>query len=153
MLFTLLSYTVVIFSTNIWLMLTPTLSNLGLILLSTTYNSYVLNMMPYRRVTQITMALVGVYYSLPLLLVDPKYMYKHYHDALAICRVHRKPQYFITFTCNVRWPEYKRYMHSVSQLYMQNIPDTIAQVFKIKVHTFINFLKEDKNFGEVTDGF
>jgi len=31
----------------------------------------------------------------------PKYMYKHYQDALAICRVHGNPQYFITFTCNV----------------------------------------------------
>lgn len=34
----------------------------------------------------------------------PRYMYKHYQDALAICRVHQNPQYFITFTCNVKWP-------------------------------------------------
>ncbi|XP_076904501.1 uncharacterized protein LOC143559974 [Bidens hawaiensis] len=38
----------------------------------------------------------------------PRYMYKHYQDALAICRVHGKPQYFTTFTCNVKWPEIER---------------------------------------------
>ncbi|GJX32448.1 DNA helicase, partial [Tanacetum coccineum] len=35
----------------------------------------------------------------------PRYMYSHYLDALAICRVHGNPSYFITFTCNVKWPE------------------------------------------------
>jgi hypothetical protein len=32
---------------------------------------------------------------------DPRYMYNHYLDALAICRVLGNPQFFITFTCNV----------------------------------------------------
>ena len=40
----------------------------------------------------------------------PRYMYKHYQDALAICRVHGNPQFFVTFTCNIKWPEIKRYM-------------------------------------------
>ncbi|XP_035829941.1 uncharacterized protein LOC118479500 [Helianthus annuus] len=40
----------------------------------------------------------------------PRYMYKHYQDELAICRVHGNPQYFITFTCNVNWPEIHRYL-------------------------------------------
>ncbi|GKE05893.1 DNA helicase [Tanacetum coccineum] len=35
----------------------------------------------------------------------PRYMYSHYLDALDICRVHENPSYFITFTCNVKWPE------------------------------------------------
>ncbi|XP_071694373.1 uncharacterized protein [Rutidosis leptorrhynchoides] len=29
----------------------------------------------------------------------PRYMYSHYLDALAICRVHGNPKFFITFTC------------------------------------------------------
>nr|GEX42339.1 hypothetical protein [Tanacetum cinerariifolium] len=37
----------------------------------------------------------------------PRYMYKHYQDALAICRVHGNPQFFATFTYNVKWPEIK----------------------------------------------
>nr|GEU84936.1 DNA helicase [Tanacetum cinerariifolium] len=40
----------------------------------------------------------------------PRYMYAHYLDALAICRVHGNPSYFITFTCNVKWPEIAEYM-------------------------------------------
>ncbi|GJS51633.1 DNA helicase [Tanacetum coccineum] len=35
----------------------------------------------------------------------PHYMYSHYLDALVICRVHGNPSFFITFTCNVKWPE------------------------------------------------
>ncbi|GJT88962.1 DNA helicase [Tanacetum coccineum] len=40
----------------------------------------------------------------------PRYMYNHYLDALAICRVHGNPSFFITFTCNVKWPEISEYM-------------------------------------------
>lgn len=40
----------------------------------------------------------------------PRYMYSHYLDALAICRVHGNPSFFITFTCNVGWPEIEEYM-------------------------------------------
>ncbi|KAJ0714259.1 putative helitron helicase-like domain-containing protein [Helianthus annuus] len=79
----------------------------------------------------------------------PRYMYKHYQDALAICRVHGNPQYFITFTCNVKWPEIMRYMHRIGYLSSQNRPDIIARVFQMKVKEFIKFIKEDQTFGEV----
>ncbi|GJW40061.1 DNA helicase [Tanacetum coccineum] len=46
----------------------------------------------------------------------PHYMYSHYLDALAICRVLGNPQHFITFTCNVNWPEIKRHMQRLSGL-------------------------------------
>ncbi|GJT44789.1 DNA helicase [Tanacetum coccineum] len=42
----------------------------------------------------------------------PRYTYSHYLDALAICRSLGNPQFFITFTCNVKWPEIKRIWHS-----------------------------------------
>lgn len=44
----------------------------------------------------------------------PRYMYSHYQDAMAICRVFGNPQYFVTFTCNINWPEISRYMHTNS---------------------------------------
>ena len=94
---------------------------------------------------------IGKRVFLPATFVGgPRYMYKHYQDALAICKVHGKPQYFITFTCNVKWPEYRRYMDAIGQRDIQNRPDIIARIFKIKVHAFINFLKEDKTFGDVS---
>ncbi|XP_023736845.1 uncharacterized protein LOC111884761 [Lactuca sativa] len=83
----------------------------------------------------------------------PRYMYKHYQDALAICRVHGKPQYFITFTCNVKWPEYRRYTSTIGQGNIQDRPDIIARVFRIKVDALVDFLKEDKTFGDVDAQF
>ncbi|XP_021974947.1 uncharacterized protein LOC110870055 [Helianthus annuus] len=79
----------------------------------------------------------------------PRYMYKHYQDALAICRVHGNPQYFITFTCNVKWPEIERYMARFPSLKAQDRPDIIARVFQLKVKSIMNFLKTNKPFGDV----
>nr|GEV51858.1 helitron helicase-like domain-containing protein [Tanacetum cinerariifolium] len=33
----------------------------------------------------------------------PRYMRSHYLDALAICRVHGNPSFFVTFTRNIKW--------------------------------------------------
>nr|XP_043618489.1 uncharacterized protein LOC122590217 [Erigeron canadensis] len=79
----------------------------------------------------------------------PRYMYKHYQDALAICRVHRNPQYFITFTCNVTWCEILRYMAQYPLLKAQDRPNIIARVLHIKVNSLLNFLKTKKPFVEV----
>ncbi|GJY01941.1 DNA helicase [Tanacetum coccineum] len=46
----------------------------------------------------------------------PRYMYSHYLDALAICRVHGNPSFFITFTCNANWPEIQEYMDALPEL-------------------------------------
>ncbi|GKB57046.1 DNA helicase [Tanacetum coccineum] len=56
----------------------------------------------------------------------PRYMYSHYLDALAICRSLGNPQFFITFTCNVKWPEIKRYMSQYPQL----TPTDMADIFQ-----------------------
>ncbi|KAJ0760860.1 putative DNA helicase [Helianthus annuus] len=79
----------------------------------------------------------------------PRYMYKHYQDALAICRVHGNPQYFITFTCNTKWPEIKRHLDKIGCTHVQDRPDIIARVFQMKVEEFIKFLKSNKTFGTV----
>ncbi|KAI3705431.1 hypothetical protein L1987_75668 [Smallanthus sonchifolius] len=79
----------------------------------------------------------------------PRYMYKHYQDALAICRVHGNPQYFITFTCNVRWPEIARCFKQFDCGSAQDRPDIIARVFQMKVDSFIKFLTSERPFGQV----
>ncbi|CAI9290023.1 unnamed protein product [Lactuca saligna] len=79
----------------------------------------------------------------------PRFMYSHYQDALTICRVYGNPQYFITFTCNVKWPEITRYMDTHSQRDVHSRADIIARMFHVKVHEFIDFLKKDKTFGDV----
>ncbi|KAL3616054.1 hypothetical protein CASFOL_040348 [Castilleja foliolosa] len=82
----------------------------------------------------------------------PRYMYQHYQDALSICRVHGNPQYFVTFTCNVKWPEISRHMSKVGTEHAQNRPDIIARVFHIKVQEFFKFIRSEKPFGEVAAG-
>ncbi|GJX95631.1 DNA helicase [Tanacetum coccineum] len=79
----------------------------------------------------------------------PRYMYNHYLDALAICRSLGNPQFFITFTCNVKWPEIKCYMAQCPELTPNDRADIVCRVFEQKVIEFIKFLKEVKTFGYV----
>ncbi|GKA30476.1 DNA helicase [Tanacetum coccineum] len=58
----------------------------------------------------------------------PRYMYSHYLDALAICRVHGNPSFFITFTCNVKWPEIAEYVAQFPLLYRAHIVEILYTV-------------------------
>nr|GEY39738.1 DNA helicase [Tanacetum cinerariifolium] len=80
----------------------------------------------------------------------PRYMYIHYLDAHIICRSLGNLQYFITFTCNVKWPEIKRYMESYPGLTPSDRADIVCRVFEQKVNDFIKFLKYEKPFGYMT---
>ncbi|GJW09054.1 DNA helicase [Tanacetum coccineum] len=80
----------------------------------------------------------------------PRYMYAHYLDALAICRKLGNPQFFITFTCNVKWPEIRRYMVDYPELTAADRPDIVCRVFEQKIHSFLNFLKTEKIFETIT---
>ncbi|XP_076951980.1 uncharacterized protein LOC143625563 [Bidens hawaiensis] len=79
----------------------------------------------------------------------PRYMYKHYHDALAICRVYGNPQFFITFTCNVKWQEIVRYMTQFPSFKAQDKPDIVCRVFNLKVEAFRAFVKCERLFGNI----
>nr|GEW83319.1 DNA helicase [Tanacetum cinerariifolium] len=79
----------------------------------------------------------------------PRYMYSHCLDALAICGVLGNPQYFITFTCNVNWPEIKRHMQKFPELTPADRADAMVRVFQQKVLDFCRFLKEQEPFGSV----
>ncbi|GJU43618.1 DNA helicase [Tanacetum coccineum] len=82
----------------------------------------------------------------------PRYMYSHYLDALAICRSLGNPQFFITFTCNVKWPEIKRYIAQYPDLTPADRAYVVCRVFEQKVKDFLSFLKEVKTFGDVSAG-
>ncbi|GKB83788.1 DNA helicase, partial [Tanacetum coccineum] len=79
----------------------------------------------------------------------PRYMYSHYLDALAICRSLGNPQFFVTFTCNVKWPEIKRYMLRFPGLTPADRADIVCRVFQQKVNDFLRFLKDERPFGYV----
>nr|GEU90281.1 DNA helicase [Tanacetum cinerariifolium] len=80
----------------------------------------------------------------------PRYMYAHYLDALAICQKLGNPQFFITFTCNVNWPEIKRFMSEYPHLTAFDRADVVCRVFEQKIQALISFLKEERIFGDVT---
>ncbi|XP_071728964.1 uncharacterized protein [Rutidosis leptorrhynchoides] len=78
----------------------------------------------------------------------PRYMYGHYLDALAICRVFGNPQFFVTFTCNVKWPEIARYLQPFPLLTASDRAGIVARVFRFKVKQFVAFLKDGKPLGD-----
>ena len=82
----------------------------------------------------------------------PRYMYSHYLDALAICRVHGNPSFFITFTCNVRWPEIEEYMQAFPHVTVADRPDIVDRVFERKIHDLIKNLRDRRPFGYVEAG-
>nr|GEY04234.1 hypothetical protein [Tanacetum cinerariifolium] len=64
---------------------------------------------------------VGKRIILPASSTDgPRYMYKHYEDALAICRVHGNPQYLMK---SPKYPDMKS----------EDRPDIISKVFEMKI--------------------
>ncbi|GJT77618.1 DNA helicase [Tanacetum coccineum] len=79
-----------------------------------------------------------------------RYMYTRNLDALAIFRKLGNPQFFITFTCNVNWPEIKRFMSEYPHLTASDRANVVCRVFKQKIQALISFLIEECIFGNVT---
>ncbi|GJV97842.1 DNA helicase [Tanacetum coccineum] len=71
----------------------------------------------------------------------PRYMYSHYLDALAICRVHGNPSFFITFTCNTNWPEIQEYMDALPELTPADRADIVDRIFEKKMQLASEFQK------------
>ncbi|CAH9068799.1 unnamed protein product, partial [Cuscuta epithymum] len=77
-----------------------------------------------------------------------RYMIQNYQDAMTICRWAGYPDLFITFTCNPRWPEIDRFLHSRG-LRPEDRPDIVTRVFKIKLDDLIQDMRKKKCFGVV----
>ncbi|XP_031091157.1 uncharacterized protein LOC115996159 [Ipomoea triloba] len=77
-----------------------------------------------------------------------RYMIQNYQDVMAICRFVGYPNLFITFTCNPKWPEIQRFMEK-RNLKVEDRPDIVCRVFKMKLDVLIKDLKKGKIFGHV----
>nr|KAJ0209786.1 hypothetical protein LSAT_V11C400186900 [Lactuca sativa] len=53
-----------------------------------------------------------------------RYMMQNYFDAMSLCKWFGYPDFFITFTCNPKWPEVKRFLHNTS-LHPEDRPDIL----------------------------
>jgi hypothetical protein len=83
---------------------------------------------------------------------SPRYMVNNYQDAMAICRCYGNPDLFITFTCNVNWPEIRREIKKTRSYQPEDKPDIIARVFHSKLIDMISFIKSGKPFGRTIAG-
>ena len=61
---------------------------------------------------------------------SPRWYNSKFQDGMAICRKYRKPDLFITFTCNPYWEEITRQLRPPETV--QDRPDLVSRVFKLK---------------------
>ncbi|XP_048442136.1 uncharacterized protein LOC103940193 isoform X3 [Pyrus x bretschneideri] len=80
---------------------------------------------------------------------SPRYVINNYQDAMAICREYGHPDLFITFTCNVKWLEITREFENKPGFKLEDRPDIISRIFKMKLDHMIDFIKSGKPFGEI----
>ncbi|XP_052626798.1 uncharacterized protein LOC128133416 [Lactuca sativa] len=77
-----------------------------------------------------------------------RYMLQNYLDAMSLCKWFGYPDFFITFTCNPKWPEIKRFLKDTS-LQPEDMPDILCRLFKIKLDAFIKDLRDNQIFSKV----
>ena len=75
-------------------------------------------------------------------------MIQNYQDAMTICRWAGYPDLFITFIYNPRWLEIIRATKQ-KNLWLEDRPDIICRVFKIKLDELIRDLRQRRMFGRV----
>jgi hypothetical protein len=68
-----------------------------------------------------------------------------YQDSMAIVRKYGRPDYFITFTCNPKWPEITAELKEGQT--WQDRPDLVSRVFHLKFEELMKDLKERKVLG------
>ena len=72
-------------------------------------------------------------------------MQQLYQDSMAIVRKYGKPDLFITFTCNPKWPEILTNLEKHQT--PQDRPDIVTRVFKLKLNSLIKDIKQNHIFG------
>ena len=66
---------------------------------------------------------------------------------MAICRKYRKPDFFITFTCNPNWEEITNELREGETV--QDRPDLVSRIFKLKKDQLMKDFKSGRVFGKV----
>ena len=73
-------------------------------------------------------------------------MMQHYQDAIAICRALGPPDFFVTFTCNPRWPEITAELLPGQR--SEDRPDLLARVLRIKLRELLDDFRKRKSWGQ-----
>ncbi len=76
---------------------------------------------------------------------SPRWYHAKYQDAMTIVQSFRKPDLFITFTCNPKWPEITDNLFLSQSAYDR--PGLVARVFSQKKNELMDDLKHKGIFG------
>jgi hypothetical protein len=80
-----------------------------------------------------------------------RYMIQNYHDSIAICRVHGPPDFFVTFTCNLKWPKISESLLEFGQKPTDRA-EVIVRVYHMKLEELLSDIKSRKIFGPCIAG-
>ncbi|XP_035832920.1 uncharacterized protein LOC110876313 [Helianthus annuus] len=81
-----------------------------------------------------------------------RYMMQNYLDAVSLCKWFGYPDFFITITCNPKWPEVQRFLKDTT-IRPEDRPDILCRIFKIKLDSITKELKEGKLLGRVNSDY
>src|SRR5437667_128406 len=76
----------------------------------------------------------------------PRHMKQLYQDAMAICRHYGQADFFITFTCNLKWDEITSNIPAGSSA--TDHPDIVSRVFSLKLKTLMDDLLKKHVLGK-----
>ncbi|XP_076908821.1 uncharacterized protein LOC143565856 [Bidens hawaiensis] len=77
-----------------------------------------------------------------------RYMLQNYLDAMSLCKRYGFLDFFITITCNPKWPEVKRFLEETT-LKPEDRPDILCRLFKIKLDFMIKDIRDNAMLGKV----
>ena len=77
---------------------------------------------------------------------SPRSQIQNFQDVIAIVRHYKKPDFFITFTCNPQWPEIKENLKDGEEAWMR--PDLAARVFNLKMESLFEDLYKKNVLGK-----
>jgi hypothetical protein len=80
-----------------------------------------------------------------------RYMIQNYHDGIAICREYGPPDFFVTFTCNPKWPEIAEAIFDAGQK-PNDRSDIIVRVFNMKLEELLKDIRNGDAFGPCNAG-
>ena len=79
-------------------------------------------------------------------------MSQYFKDSLAICRSIGHPSFFLTMTCNTKWPEIQSMLQHMNGVNAADAPDVVARVFKMKLDQLVDLIKNGDYFGKCIGG-
>ncbi|XP_074323781.1 uncharacterized protein LOC141660692 [Apium graveolens] len=82
-----------------------------------------------------------------------RYMSQYFKDSLSICRSIGHPSFFLTMTCNTKWPEIQSILQHMTDVNVADAPDVVARVFKMKLDQLVDLIKNQNYFGRCTERF